>query len=43
MEEVDYKMETSEETNESNYVMISNSDHEMEAKNAFKKKRKGEV
>lgn len=43
LEEVNYKMEESEETTQVNYVMLENIDREKEAKNAFKKKRKESV
>ncbi len=41
MEEVNYKMEEASEMEEVNYVVVPNVEREAQAKEAFKKKRKG--
>lgn len=41
MEEVNYKMEEPSEIEEVNYVIVPNVERQAQAKEAFKKKRKG--
>jgi hypothetical protein len=41
MEEVNYKMEEASEMEEVDYVVVPNVEREVQAKEAFKKKRKG--